>query len=176
MNIEMPIIINRIFVGRSILSFNKFISIRGICVLRCSRTKINNYIIDITENNIIKLEFIVLLLLLLKSTEFEFPNNVIEIRKEDIAVVKAIAPLISIFFLNGTVLLLLSSCSLTWIIRIIVNVRISARGAIDIKVERQPKYSIVVAPKDKPITPPAANIDVRIPWAIDNLFSGNFHE
>ena len=41
--------------------------------------------------------------------------------------------------------------------------RIKAKGEIDIKVERQPKYSIVVAPKDKPITPPAAKMDVSIP-------------
>ena len=41
--------------------------------------------------------------------------------------------------------------------------RINARGDIDIKVECQLKYSIVVAPKDKPITPPAANMDVSIP-------------
>src|SRR5215207_5928290 len=101
MNIEIPIVINRIFVGRSILSFNKFISIKGVCVLRCNSTKINNDIIDITENNIIKLKFIALLLILLKSVESEFPNNVIEIRKEDIVTVKAMAPLISILFLNG---------------------------------------------------------------------------
>ena len=41
--------------------------------------------------------------------------------------------------------------------------RISARGETDIKVERQSKYSIVAAPKDKPITPPAANMEVSIP-------------
>ena len=163
------------FVGRSILSFNKFISIRGLCVLLWTDTKINNDRIDITENIIIKLKFIVLLLISLTSVESEFPNNVIEIRKEEIVIVKAMAPLISILFLNGIVLSLLSSsCSLTWINRIIIKVRINARGDIDIKVERQPKYSIVVAPKDKPITPPAANMDVSIPWAIDNLFSGNF--
>ena len=112
MNIEIPIVINRIFVGRSTLSFNKFISIKGVCVLRWNSTKINNDIIDITENNIIKLKFIVLLLILLKSVESEFPNNVIEIRKEDIVNVKAIAPLISILFLNCIVLSSLSSCSL----------------------------------------------------------------
>ena len=172
-------VINRMFVGRSILSFNKFKSIRELCVLRWNNTKRNNDIIDITENNIIKLKFVILLLISLTFEEYELPNNVIEIRKEDIVNVKAIAPLISIFFLDCTVVLLsspFSICSLTWTTRIIVNVRINARGEIDIKVERQPKYSIVVAPKDKPITPPAANMDVRIPWAIDNLFSGNFHE
>ena len=46
--------------------------------------KINNDIIDNTENNITKLEFIVLL----KSAESEFPNSVIEIRKEDIVTVE----------------------------------------------------------------------------------------
>ena len=49
----------------------------------------------------------------------------------------------------------------------------SAIGVIDINVDRHPKYSIVIAPKDSPITPPAANMDVRIPWAIDSLCSGN---
>ena len=114
MNIEIPIVINRIFVGRRILSFNRFKPIRGLCVLCWKNINRNNDRIDITENNIIKLKLIIIILLLisLTSVECEFPNNVIEIKKEDIVNVKAIAPLISIFFLNCIVLSSLSSCSL----------------------------------------------------------------
>ena len=66
------------------------------------------------KNSIIKLMFTVLLLILLKFVESEFPNKVMEIRKEDILVVKNMAPLISIFLLDCVVLLLvLPSCSLT---------------------------------------------------------------
>ena len=65
--------------------------------------KINNDIIDNTENNITKLEFIVLL----KSAESEFPNSVIEIRKEDIVTVRAMAPLISIFLLNDIIYIII---------------------------------------------------------------------